>query len=432
MIDRYSVPPMSDLWSEEAKFQVWLEVEIAACEAHAAAGRMPAEDVETIRERAVIDVARIEEIEATVHHDVIAFTTQLAEKIGPASRFVHMGLTSSDVVDTAQGLRIKRAGAIILEDLDRAIAAAENLATEHAMTPMMGRTHGMHAEPTTFGLKALTWHQELLRARVRVESAIAEAAVGKISGAVGTCAHYGVEYERAVCERLGINVDKASTQVVGRDRHAAFLNALALVGAAMERIATEIRHLQRPEMRELEEPFAKGQKGSSAMPHKRNPIVCERLTGLARILRANALAGMENVALWGERDISHSSVERVILPDSCLAADYGLRKLSFVLEGLLVNKARMAANLNVTRGLIFSQKVLLRLVESGVSREDAYAAVQAAAMRTWHDGDPFLDELLKEEAVSGRFSRTQLSDWFTIDEYLIEIPAIFARCGLTV
>lgn len=432
MIDRYSLSPMKDLWTEEAKFGSWLEVEIAVCEYWASIGRIPAEDLEVIRSGAQLDVARIEEIEATVHHDVIAFTTQLAEAIGPSSRFVHMGLTSSDVVDTALALRLKRAGEIILEDLSAILAALTELARRHAYTVMMGRTHGMHAEPTTMGLKALVWREEFRRHIDRFQRAVDEMSFGKISGAVGTCAHTGIELEEAVMEKLGLQAAPVSTQVLQRDRHAQFMSTIALIGASIEKIATEIRNLQRPEIRELEEPFRKGQKGSSAMPHKRNPVQCEQLTGLARVLRGNMMPAFENVALWSERDISHSSTERVVLADSCILVDYMLRRLTRILENLTVNEERMRENLNVTRGLIYSQKMLLHLVDLGLTREDAYAAVQTAAMRTWHGGKDFIDELLGEEIVASKVTRGDLEKAFGWMPYLKEVKKIFARCGIEV
>ena len=430
MIDRYSRPAMRQLWSREAQFQSWLDVELAVCEYYGAQGRIPAKDLKAIRTRARINVARIDEIEAVTRHDVIAFTTQLAEEIGPASRFVHLGLTSSDVVDTALALRLKAAGKMIeagLRDVHEALGA---LAVRHAGTVMIGRTHGMHAEPTTFGLKCLVWYAEFGRHLDRFAGALERIAVGKISGAVGTSAHTGIALEEAVCKALELGVDPITTQVIQRDRHAEFLTTLALIGATIEKIATEIRHLQRPELRELEEPFSEGQKGSSAMPHKRNPVTAEQMTGLARILRTNALAGLENVALWNERDISHSSVERVVMPDSCMLADYLLAKLVWMLNGMKVNAERMEKNIWLTRGLVFSQKVMLALVEGGLTREDAYAAVQAAAMRTWHDGEDFAHELLKEAPVAKRFDLATLNAAMDPRSFLTHIGDIYERCGL--
>ncbi|MDX1971140.1 MAG: adenylosuccinate lyase [Candidatus Sumerlaeia bacterium] len=430
MIDRYALSPMKDLWSEEAKFQSWLDVELAVCDYYGEKGRIPAEDLQAIHEKSRINVARIEEIEDVVRHDVIAFTTQLAEEIGPASRFVHMGLTSSDVVDTAQALRVKRAGELIQKDIEAMIEALRKLALKHAHTPMMGRTHGMHAEPTTMGLKALVWFEEFKRHRIRFAAALEDISVGKISGAVGTLAHTELELEESVCARLGLKPAPVSTQVLQRDRHAAFCTTAALVAASIEKIATEIRVLQRPEIRELEEPFRAGQKGSSAMPHKRNPVQCEQLTGLARIVRGNVIPALENVALWGERDISHSSVERVILADNCILLDYMLQKMTKIIENLTVNTERMAKNLMVTKGLIFSQKMLLYLVDQGLTREDAYAAVQGAAMRCWHGERTFAEELMEEPAINSRFTLPQLEATFDVQPYLRHVKALFNRCGL--
>ncbi len=366
-------------------------------------------------------------------HDVIAFTTQLAEQIGPASRFVHIGLTSSDVVDTAWALRLKHAAKIISEDLKRITVVLRRLAKKHAHTIMMGRTHGMHAEPTTFGLKCLVWLQEFERHRERFDAATKRVCVGKISGAVGTFAHSGPNMEKYVCKSLGLGFEPVSTQVVQRDRHSEFLSVLALITASIEKIAQEVRHLQRPEFRELEEPFASGQKGSSAMPHKRNPVVCEQLCGLARVVRANASAGLENVALWHERDISHSSVERVVIPDSCSLTDYMLGKLQWLLEGMKVDKKRMRENLWLTRGLIFSQKVLLHLIEvSPISREDAYTSVQAAAMRTWNGGEDFATELLKETPVRKHLDRDELAEIMNPESFLQHIGEHYKRCGIPI
>lgn len=430
MIDRYSRSPMKDMWTTEAQFEAWLAVELAVCKYYARIGKIPQEDFETIRDRAEIDVDRIEEIEATTRHDVIAFTTQLAEKIGPASRFVHLGLTSSDVVDTALALRMRKAGEIIEEKLVQVLAALRERATRHARAIMIGRTHGMHAEPTTFGLKCLVWLKEFERHLERFRAAVKTISVGKISGAVGTAAHTGLELEEEVCKILGLVAAPISTQVLQRDRHGEFMNALALIACTIEKIAVEIRHLQRPEVRELEEPFAKGQKGSSAMPHKRNPVTAEQMTGLARVVRSNAIAAMENVALWHERDISHSSVERVIVPDSCILTDYLLGKLLWQLDGMLVKEDRMRENIDLLRGLTFSQKALLSLVEGGLTREDAYAAVQAAAMRTWQGGEPFIDELMKEEAVTAHYKREELESFMDPEKYLTHLAAIYARCGV--
>lgn len=385
MIERYSTREMRDLWSEESKFRAWLEVEMAACEAWASLGKIPADDLWSIRQRAAIDVKRIDELERELHHDVIAFTTNLAENIGPASRFVHLGLTSTDVVDTAQALRLRQAGKLLIKELDELITKIKELALDKKELVMIGRTHGVHAEPVTLGLKFVVYYQEMLRNRRRLEMAVEEVAVGKISGAVGTYAHTGPELERRVCHKLGLESAPVSTQVLQRDRHAALLSAIAICGGSIEKIAVEIRNLQRTEIRELEEPFASGQKGSSAMPHKRNPVKCEQLTGLSRLLRGYAVAGMENQALWHERDISHSSAERVILADSTTLLHYMLRQMTKVLGGLHIYPDKMRQNLNRTRGLVFSQRIMLALVERGMSREDAYDVVQKAAMRTWEN-----------------------------------------------
>jgi adenylosuccinate lyase len=432
MIDRYSRSPMKDIWTKDAQFEAWFDVELAVCEYYAKIGKIPQADFKRIKTRAKLDVDRIEEIEAVVRHDVIAFTTQLAEVIGPSSRFVHLGLTSSDVVDTALALRIKHSAEIIEEDLVKVHKALKKLATKHAFTIMMGRTHGMHAEPTTFGLKVLIWHEEFGRHLDRFRAAVKRVCVGAVSGAVGTMAHTGPKLEAFVCKKLGLGVAPVSTQIIQRDRHAEFMDVLALIACTIEKIATEIRHLQRPEIRELEEPFGKGQKGSSAMPHKRNPVVAEQMTGLARIVRSNSLAAMENVTLWSERDISHSSVERVIVPDSCMLVDYLLGKLLWQVEGMTVNTKNMEANIWKTRGLVFSQKVLLELVEGGLSREDAYASVQAAAMRSWHDGDEFIDELMKEDAVTKNYTRNDILAMINPQSYLIYTADLFKRCGITV
>jgi len=432
MIDRYSRKAMRELWSREAQFQSWLDVELAVCDYYAKIGRIPKADVDVIRAKARLDIPRIDAIEAVVRHDVIAFTTQLAEVIGPESRHIHLGLTSSDVVDTALALRMRTAAMMIAEGLSKVVDLLGKIAKKHAFTIMMGRTHGMHAEPTTFGLKCLVWHQEFQRHQERLAEATDRIAVGKISGAVGTCAHTGLKLEEAVCKALKLKPAPVSTQVLQRDRHAEFMTVLALIAATVEKIATEIRHLQRPELRELEEPFSEGQKGSSAMPHKRNPVTAEQMTGLARVVRSNAISAMENVALWGERDLSHSSVERVVIPDSCMLVDYLLGKLEWMLTGMKVNAERMRENIWITRGLVFSQKVMLALVEGGLTREDSYAAVQGAAMRSWNGGEDFAGELLKEKSVLARFDRDKLLAAMDPESYLAHVPAIYARCGIKV
>ncbi|MGI8905612.1 MAG: adenylosuccinate lyase [Candidatus Sumerlaeaceae bacterium] len=428
MIDRYSTPEMFKLWSEQTKFESWLDVELAACEAWAATGKIPADDLKAIRDKAKFDVARIEELDRKLHHDVIAFTTNLAENIGPSSRFVHMGLTSTDVVDTAQSLRLRKAGQLILVEINNLITILHNFAYQHKHTVMIGRTHGVHAEPITLGLKFLVFHQEMLRNRTRVQNALADVAVGKISGAVGTHAHTGPDFEERICKALKLAPAPVATQVLQRDRHAALIAVLTVCAGTIEKIAVEIRHLQRTEVRELEEPFAKGQKGSSAMPHKRNPVKCEQLTGLARLFRGYAITAFENQALWHERDISHSSAERVILSDATTLLHYMLRQMIKVVSGLHVYPDSMLANLNQTRGLLFSQKILLELVNAGLSREDAYEIVQSAAMRTWADKNTSLrDELLQDTRFSGTIDAQTLEGLLDPASFLLHLEAIFSR-----
>jgi adenylosuccinate lyase len=430
MIERYSLPEMRNLWSEQAKFQSWLDVEILACEAWAERGAIPAEALEQIKSRATFDVARIDAIEAIVNHDVIAFTTCLAEHIGEASRFVHLGLTSSDVVDTALSLRMVKALDLISEKVDAFIAVLAARAREFKHQAIIGRTHGIHAEPTSLGLKFCIWHQEMLRNRQRLAAARETIAVGKISGAVGTYAHTGPEIERYVCARLGLTPAAVSTQVLQRDRHAEVMAALALCGATIEKVATEIRNLQRTDIYELEEPFRKGQKGSSAMPHKRNPVGCEQLCGLARVLRGNMAVAFENVALWHERDISHSSAERVIVADSMTLLHYMLHRATKICEGAQPKPDRMAENIQKTAGLIFSQRILLALVEKGVSREDAYEIVQRNAMKTWADRKPLVEHLLQDKEAKRFLGREELEGLLDPAAYLKYIDEIYRQCGL--
>lgn len=428
MIPRYSTPEMTALWSEEAKYQSWLDVELAACEAWHELGRIPADALAEIKAKARFDVARIEEIEKTVHHDVIAFTTCLAENIGPASRFVHMGLTSNDVVDTGQALRLKRAGEHIAGALASLRTTLRQLALDHKNQVVVGRTHGVHAEPITLGLKFLLYYEEMGRNAERLMTAFRRVAVGKISGAVGTYAHTGLDLERLVCQKLGIESARIATQVIQRDRHAELVCALAICGSTIEKIAMEIRHLQRTEVREVEEPFSEGQKGSSAMPHKRNPVKCEQLTGLARLLRGYAATALENNALWHERDISHSSTERIILPDATTLVHYMLRLCEKVLRGLHYYPEQMKKNLELTRGLIFSQRVLLALVEHGLTREEAYAIVQRAAMDTWANETLTLRSALERDPrVSQVLSPTALDQCFDPRQFLAHIDAIYER-----
>ena len=427
MIERYTRAEMGRLWTDEARFAAWLEVELAVCEALAARGMIPAADLAAIREKAGFDTKRIAEIEAEVRHDVIAFLTSVSEKVGPPARHIHYGLTSSDVLDTALALTLVRAADLILADLDRLMAVLKRRALEHRRTVMVGRTHGIHAEPYTLGLKLAGWYAEAARNRERLGSAREEIRHGKISGAVGTYAHLGPEIEAEVLERLGLHPEPVSTQVVPRDRHAAYVSALAVIASSVDRIATEIRHLQRTDVREVEEPFAKGQKGSSSMPHKRNPVGAENLCGLARLVRSHAGAALENVALWHERDISHSSVERVILPDSTILVDYMLSRLTGILDGLLVYPDAMRANLDKMRGLVFSQAVLLALTRAGMSRDAAYAAVQRNAMKVWEGSAGFRDLLASDPEVRAVLSEADLDAAFDASLTLRHVDAIFSR-----
>lgn len=426
MIRRYSREPMRQIWSDENKFALWLRIEILACEAR----RIPARDLATIKRKARFEIARIQEIEKTTNHDVIAFLTCVAESVGPASRHIHEGLTSSDIVDTALACQMVQAADLLLADVDELRRVIARRAKEHQFTPIIGRTHGVHAEPTTFGLKLALMYDEFGRARDRLARAREIVRVGKLSGAVGTYAHLSPSVEAYVCRKLGLRPASISNQILQRDRHAEYLAALALVGCSVERWATEFRHLQRTEVREAEEYFAEGQKGSSAMPHKRNPITCERLTGLARVLRGNALAAMENVALWHERDISHSSVERVILPDSTTLLDYMLVTLRDVVDRLLVYPDRMRANLELTQGLIYSQNVLLALTRKGLTREEAYRIVQEHAMATWRGGGTFRDLLARDPRVQQHLSATELKRLFNPAQYFRHVSRIFRKVGL--
>lgn len=433
MIERYTLPEMGAIWSDVARFQAWLDVEVAVCDVHAEMGTIPPSDAATIRERtsaSPVDeafVARVNEIERVTRHDVIAFTTAVAERVGESSRFVHYGLTSSDVVDTANGLLLKASGERLLVRCRELADALRRRAAEHKDTVMIGRTHGVHAEPTTFGLVLLLYFAEVERAIERLGRAVAGVSVGKISGAVGTFAHLDPEVEERVCARLGLVAAPISTQVVQRDRYAEFVSALAVLCSTLEKIALEVRHLQRTEVREAQEPFGKGQKGSSAMPHKRNPVVCEQICGLARVVRGNVVPAIENNALWHERDISHSSVERVILPDSCILTDYLLAKTTWLVDGLVVFPERMRENLNALRGVIFSGQVLLELTRKGVSREDAYAMVQPLAMRVWDEDREFRELVLEDSTVGEHMSRDELERVFDLGTQLRNVDRIFER-----
>ncbi len=425
MIARYSRPAMAQVWSDESKLAAWLEVELAALDAWAELGVVPREAAETVRERAVPPSAeQVAEIERRTGHDLAAFVDAVQAGLGEQGRWVHYGLTSSDVVDTALALQIRRAGALVLDGVDRALAVVSARAEEHRETLCIGRTHGVHAEPTTFGLKLAGWAFELDRGRERLLRALEGMRVGKLSGAVGTYSATDPELERIACERLGLEAEPVSTQIVPRDRHADLLGALALVAASLERFALEIRHLARTEVREVQEPFAGGQKGSSAMPHKRNPIVAERICGLARVVRATAQVGLENVALWHERDISHSSAERVVVPDAFLALDYMLDRFAWLVEGLVVLPERMRANLEASHGLFFSQRVLLALVESGLPRDEAYRLVQEHALRAWDEGLDFRALVEADGRIAGRIDSGAV---FDLDAYTAHVPAIFER-----
>ena len=427
MISRYTRPEMGRIWADDNKFRMWLAVEIAATETLAEAGLVPQEAAKAIREKGDFSLARIQQVEAEVKHDVIAFTTAVAEKVGPQSRWLHYGLTSNDVVDTAQALQVKDASDLILKDLKALRAVLKRRAFEFKDTPMIGRTHGIHAEPITFGLKLANWYSETERNIARFERAAEEMRVGKLSGAVGTFAHLEPEYEVQICERLGLKAADISSQVIQRDRHANYVSTLAVITATLDKIATEIRHLQRTEVREAEEFFSEKQKGSSAMPHKRNPVTCEQISGLARVVRSNAQAAFENVALWHERDISHSSVERVILPDSTILTDYLLNKATKLLDTLLVYPKRMLHNLESTGGLVFSGQLLLDLAESGMLREDAYGLVQGHAMRAWKQELNFRELVSKDKKISKRVSPQQLSRAFSLKRQLRNVDKIFER-----
>jgi adenylosuccinate lyase len=427
LIARYTRPQMGQIWSDENKYRTWLVVETAASETLAEDGIVPVEAAQAIRERGDFSVARIQEIEAEVKHDVIAFTTAVAEKIGQESRWLHYGLTSNDVVDTAQALQIKAASALIREDLLALIEILKKRALEFKHTPTIGRTHGIHAEPTTFGLKLLNWYAEMRRNLERFDAAAEQIRIGKLSGAVGTFGHLSPKHEERICEKLGLKPAPVATQVIQRDRHAHYISTLAIITATLDKIAVEIRHLQRTEVREAEEYFSEKQKGSSAMPHKRNPITTEQISGLARIVRANAQAAYENVALWHERDISHSSVERIILPDSTILTDYLLAKTTNLIEKLLVYPQRMLKNLESTGGLIFSGQLLLDLAEAGMLREDAYRLVQGHAMRAWKEDLVFRDLVKTDPEITSSLNPQKLERVFDLSRYLQNVNAIFDR-----
>jgi adenylosuccinate lyase len=427
MIPRYTHPDMGRIWSDQRRYETWLLVETAAADSMAAAGIVPAEAARDIRERGAFDIARIEEIEKITQHDVIAFTTAVAEKVGPSARWMHFGMTSSDVIDTAQALQMREACDVLLKDLAALSAAVRDRAVEHRRTPMIGRTHGVHAEPMTFGLKLALWYSEVGRAIERVQRARTVISVGMLSGAVGTFAHLPPEIEADVCRRLGLQPVAVGSQVIQRDRHAELMSAMAITAASLEKFALEIRGLQKTEIGEVEEPFAKGQKGSSAMPHKRNPIGCEQVVGLARLIRGNCQAAFENIALWHERDISHSSVERVILPDSFIALDHMLRRFTRIVRDMVVYPDRMRENLGRSRGVVFSGTVLLELAKKGVSREEAYEWVQRNAMRSFAQQQDFKMLLLADPDVTRVLPKAEIERAFDLDEQLKHIDHIFDR-----
>src|SRR5687767_11485583 len=427
MIDRYTLPEMGALWSEQNKFQKWLDVEIAVCEVHAEMGTIPRDALEQIKARAKFSVERINEIEKTTDHDVIAFTTNLAESIGEAARFVHYGLTSSDVVDTANALLLRDACDILVPKIDALLNVLRRRAFEFKKTPQIGRTHGIHAEPTSFGMTFALWYDEMRRNRERLTRAHQAVAVGKLSGAVGSFAHLGPEVEEKVCERLGLKPAPVSTQIVQRDSYAEYLCTLAIIASSLDKFALQVRHWQRTEVREAQEKFKKGQKGSSAMPHKRNPILSERICGMARTVRANAIVGLENIALWHERDISHSSAERIVLPDSSATLDYMLAKTASLLDTLVVYPENMIKNLNLTRGLVFSGQLMLALTQKGVSREDAYTYTQRNAMKVWDEGGDYQSLVIKDADISSHLSEEEIARVFDLTHYLRNIEKVFER-----
>ena len=432
MIDRYTTPEMAQIWSEQNKFETWKKVEITVTEVLSDRGEVPKEAVKVINEKAAFTVERILEIEKVTRHDVIAFLTNMAENIGPESRFIHMGMTSSDLLDTSLALLCQEAGEIILGKLKTFKEVLRTQAVTHRESYQIGRSHGVHAEPITFGLKLALWSEEIGRHIVRWERAVKSIASGKISGAVGTYQHLDPEVEEETCKRLGLQAATVSSQVVQRDHHAEYLTSLANMAASLEKIAVEIRHLQRTEVLEAEEYFQKGQKGSSAMPHKRNPIVTERITGMARLLRGNAMVAMENVALWHERDISHSSVERVIIPDSTTLMDYMLNKMIYLLENLLIYPDNMLKNLHKTGGLIFSQEVLLALVKKGATREDAYAMVQRNAMQVWDEQKDFKKLLKDDQEIIALLNEDEIDNLFNLKKVMININKIYKRLELEI
>jgi adenylosuccinate lyase len=430
MIERYSRPQMKKIWSDRNKFDQWLKVEIAVCEAWAELGQIPREDIFKIR-KASYNLNRVAEFLKVTHHDMTAFLNSLAESLGTESRFVHLGLTSSDIMDTALSLQLTQAADILIKDVAELISVMEDKAVEHKYTIMMGRTHGVHAEPTTLGLKMALWTEEMKRNAQRLAEAKKNISVGKMSGAVGTYATVPPQVEKLACAKLGLAAAPISSQIIQRDRHAQFLTTLAIIASSLEKFATEIRGLQRTEVRELEEPFEEGQTGSSAMPHKRNPELCERICGLARLIRGHALTSLENIALWHERDISHSSTERIILPDSCLVVDYMLSIFTSIMKGLKVYPKNMRRNIESSQGLVFSQRVLIALIDKGLTREEAYKMVQDNAMKAWEEKEDFLGLLKVDRRITAHLSKAELNSLFDYGYYLQHVDEVFERLGLS-
>jgi adenylosuccinate lyase len=427
MILRYSLPRMEAVWSEENKFEKWLEIEILACEAQAKLGNIPHSAVLKIKRKAKFDLGRIQKIEEKTKHDVIAFLTNLAENIGPESKYVHLGMTSSDILDTSLSVLMREAGQLIMEDLHNLKTAIKRKALKYKYTPIIGRTHGAHAEPTTLGLKFAIWYEETRRNIERLEKAIETISFGKISGAVGNFANIDPKVEKYICQKLELKAAPVSNQILQRDRHAEYMTTLAIIASSIEKFCTEIRNLQRTEILEMEEPFAKGQKGSSAMPHKRNPILCERLCGMARLVKSYALASLDNMALWHERDISHSSVERIIIPDSTILVDYMLNKLIYIINNLMVYPENMLKNINSTRGLVFSQRILLYLIEKGLTREMAYKIVQQNAMQSWKSKKSFKNLISEDKRIRKYLSSKEIENCFALGFYLKKVDFIFKQ-----
>ncbi len=430
MIERYSRKQCTNIWTNETKYQIWLDIELAACEAYARAGKIPKASLEQIKSKAKFDAKRVDEIELVVKHDVIALLTAVKESVGENARFIHMGLTSSDVLDTAFAVQLVRAGKLILEDMDVLLRILKEKAFKYQSIPMIGRTHGIHAEPITFGLKFVSWYEEMKRNRQRFERAVENVRYGKIKGAVGTYGNIDPVIEQYVCKKLGLNVDPCSTQVIARDRHAEYFAVLAILAGGIERIALEVRHLQRTEVREAEEYFTEGQKGSSAMPHKRNPILSENLTGLSRVIRSYMVSAMENIPLWHERDISHSSVERIIAPDATILMDFMLNRVTWLIEHLVVHEDRMKANLDITKGLYDSEKVMLALIDKGMAREEAYAIIQKAAFTAFDEEQDFADVLLSDKRVSSLLTANELQKMLGVETHFKYIDYIYKQVFL--